>query len=701
MPTPEVPDLDALWAPQSVAVVGASDNPARFGGRPIQFLKEAGFAGPIYPINPGRDLVQGLRAYASLDAVEGPVDCAIISVQTEAVLDEVRACARKGVRACIIFSAGFAELGGPGQSLQDEIVAIARGAGMRVLGPNCMGLLNAHAGFYPTFASALEDGIPAPGRIGVVSQSGGYGGYVMRHFLMRGLGLAYWITSGNESDVDVGEALHWMASRDEVDVIVAYMEGLRSSEHFIAGLRLARARRKPVIVMKVGRTAEGSEAAKSHTASLTGADDVYDAVFREYGVRRAETTEELLDLAQAASRGRLPAGRRVGIVSISGGVGVQMADYVADHQLVLAPVPQATQDALRRLVPACSPRNPIDMTGLVTADRHLLRDAMKLVLECRAFDAVVVFIGITAIAPSMGEPIRQAIMDACQGHSDQLLFVSLTASPEMVRDYEESGFFAFEDPARAIRALGALDFFRESFESAPAIAPASAGPAWPAGMTAPFNEVKAKALLGACAIGTPRECLVANPAEAEAAAAGIGGPVAVKVVSADIPHKTEYGGVRLGLATPAEAGAAVRAMMEQIPSLLPAARIDGYLVSEMVSGGIETILGMHTDPVFGPVVTVGLGGVHVELFHDVASKVAPVSVEDAHAMIAGLKSYPLLAGYRGKPGHDVAALAGAVARFSALVADPGAACDSFEINPLLVRPGEGGVVALDAAIAAP
>jgi len=690
--------LDALWRPRSVAIVGASDNPARFGGRPIQFLLQSGFEGHIYPVNPGRAFIQGLPVFPSIDAIGAPVDCAIISVPTEAVAGEVARCARVGVRAAIIFSAGFAEIGPAGELVQQEIVQIARAAGMRLLGPNCMGLFNAHARFCPTFASTLEEGMPSPGRIGLVSQSGGYGGYVLRHFKMRDIQLGYWITTGNEADIDVGEVMNWMAHNDEVDVIVGYLEGLRSAGNFVNALRIAHERRKPIVLMKVGRTAEGSEAAKSHTASLTGEDAVYDSVLEQYGVHRARTTEELVDIAYAASKGRWPTGRRVGIVSISGGIGVQMADYVADGGLDLSATPDSTQDKLRNLIPACSPRNPIDLTGLVTADRHLLREATELVLKSRAFDAVVIFIGITAMAPSMGQAIRDAILAGSRNFPEQLLIVSLTADPSMVKAFDESGFFVFEDPARAVHALSALVDLSERFDrtvdrSAPGIAAVR--------LPAPgdrINEVEAKALLARYGIRTPREILVRSAREAGEAAARIGCPVAIKVVSADIPHKSDVGGVALDIRQPSDAVDAVQTMRHVIANRLPDAVIEGFLVSEMVSGGVEMLLGMRRDPVFGPVVAVGLGGVHVELFNDVRLRVGMVSIEDALGMIRQLNSYPMLDGYRGAEPADVPALACAVAAFSRLAMEVDPSVTSLEINPLVVLDRGKGAIALDAAV---
>jgi acyl-CoA synthetase (NDP forming) len=691
--------LAALFAPRSVAVVGASSDQRRFGGRPIQYMLEAGFEGPIYPVNPARDAIQGLKAYPSLEAIDGEIDCALLAVSAEATLSAVEACVAKGVKAAVLYGAGFSESGAEGQALQARMTAMAREGGLRLLGPNCMGLMNTRARFYGTFASALEEGAPPPGRIAVASQSGGFGGYLMKHLFRRGLGISQWVTTGNEADLDLGEALYWMAGQDDSDVLLVYLEGLRAKEPLIAAFDLARRNKKPVVVMKVGRTVEGEAAAASHTASLTGQDSVYDAVFEAYGVHRARTTDELLDVAYALSKKRLPKGPRVGVISISGGVGVQIADFVSDAGLTMGEVPQATQDALRALVPHCSPRNPIDMTGLVTTDHDIMEKTLDAVLASGAFDATVIFLGIAGAAPSMAGPLRQAIANAYARIPDQLLLMSVTADEAMVRDYDAQGLLTFEDPSRAIAALAALARLRDAF-AAPPPEPLALPPAAPLALPPDgrLNEAQAKALLAGYGAPAPREALAATPRNAARIAADLGFPVAVKVVSADIPHKTEYGGVALGLASPEAVEAAVERMARTIATRLPGARIDGYLVSEMIAGGVECIVGITRDAAFGPVVTFGLGGVLTELLKDTVCRLAPVSEAQALEMIHQVKTFPLLAGYRGGARHDIEALARAISGLSRLAVQHADQITAVEVNPLVVRAGDGGVVALDAVI---
>lgn len=697
-PTTTTSSLDALFAPRSVAVIGASSDPRRFGGRPIQYMLEAGFEGPIYPVNPARDTIQGLRAYPSIDAIDGPIDCALLAISAEATQETIEACIARGVKAAILYGAGFSEVGEEGRIRQEHLVATARAGGMRLLGPNCMGLMNASARFYGTFASALEEGIPAGGRIGVASQSGGYGGYLMKHLYLRGLAPSQWVTTGNEADVDMGEALHWMACRDDTDILLGYLEGLRSKDHLIAALTEARRRQKPVVMMKVGRTADGSAAAASHTASLTGEDEVYAAVFREYGVHRARTTDELLDITYALSKGRLPRGPRVGVISISGGVGVQITDFVSDAGLEMGKTPDETQAALKALVPHCSPRNPIDMTGLVTTNHDIMEKTLDVVMASKAFDALLIFLGIAGAAPSMAGPLKTAISNAYARHPDQLLLLSVTTSPDMIADYNAAGLLTFEDPSRAITALAALNGYARTFATPLEEASALDAPRITLPASGRFNEAEAKALVAGAGVRSPRETLTKTPEDAAAAATAIGFPVAVKVVSADILHKTEVGGVALRLGSAEAVAEAVARMMADVPKHLPDARIDGYLVSEMVTSGVECIVGITRDDVFGPVVTFGLGGTLVELLADTTCRVAPVSEAQADAMIREVRTFPLLDGYRGGARHDIAALARAISQLSAIAVANADLIETIEVNPLVVQPGDGGVIALDAVI---
>ena len=340
--------IDTLLRPRSVAIFGASDDPARISGRPLRYLLEAGFAGPIYPINPNRATVQGVTAYASLADVPQVPDVALIAVPASLTEQAVRDCVDKGAKGAVIFSAGYAESGEDGLAVQRRVADIARAGGLRLLGPNCLGVFNPQIGFYGTFTQSLDKELPSAGPLGIVSQSGAYGSHIAYLARRRGMGINYWITTGNEADVDVSECLEWMAGQEDVKVIMAYVEGVRDGARFRRALALARRNRKPVVMMKVGRSEIGARAASSHTASLAGSDAIYDALFRQYGVHRAETTDEQLDVAYACLRGIFPEGDKLGVVTLSGGAGVLISDDWADALRGKRPVAGARQACATR-----------------------------------------------------------------------------------------------------------------------------------------------------------------------------------------------------------------------------------------------------------------------------------------------------------------------------------------------------------------
>ena len=382
--------LAPLFAPRSIAIIGASNDPTRIGGRPIAALRQGGFEGIIYPINPNRAEVQGVRAYADVRDIPGGVDCAIIAVGADLAVPAIEACAALGVKSAVIFSAGFAEAAAPGPARQARIVEVARAAGMRMIGPNCLGMFHTPSRAYLTFTALFQGQTPPGGHIGLVSQSGGSGAHILKLAQQRGLQLGTFVTTGNEADVEFGEVLTALADDDDVKVIVGYVEGVRARDSFLQGLARAHAARKPVVLLKVGRTESGAAAAASHTASLAGADSIYDAVFRQYGVFRARNTEELLDVAYAAQHARLAPGRRLGVVTISGGMGAQIADAAGDAGLMLSPTPDAIKPALRNLCPPGSPENPVDVTAQVSTDHALLARSAILIKVLNPFKRKVI-----------------------------------------------------------------------------------------------------------------------------------------------------------------------------------------------------------------------------------------------------------------------------------------------------------------------
>ncbi len=695
---PPTDSLTALLEPGSFAIIGASNDPTRIGGRPLHYTKDAGFAGPIYPVNPNRDTVQGLESFASIADVPGPVDTAVIAVPAARVVETTGACAAAGVKAVVIFSAGFAELGDEGRLAQMALGDISRSTGMRIIGPNCLGVYNAQHGFFGTFTSTFEAGRPRTGRVGVVSQSGAYGAHLSLIATMRGIGIRFWVTTGNECDVDVAETIGWLANHPDVSVIVAYAEGIRDRDRLFASLALAHERGKPVIFQKVGRTEIGAAAVRSHTAALAGSDAVYAGVFRQFGVYRATSTEEMLDIAYAASFGTFPASRRVGLMSISGGVGVQMADEAVQRGLDVTPMSDAAQTRLKAALPFASPRNPVDITAHAFNDPGLVGTNLEVMLAEGTYDSIIAFFTYVAAAQGMVGPISESLRAAKAAYPQCLLVLSIVGPREVVGRYEESGCPVFEDPTRAVRAVDALSGFSEAFgrtlsDMAPPEQPASRLP------PAPISEAVAKALFSDAGVSTVDERVCATALEAVAAATALGYPVALKVASPEIPHKTDIGGVMLGLDSADEVTDAFAAITERARVACPDARLDGVLVSAMISDGVETIMGVQQDPTFGPVVMFGLGGIFVEVLKDVAFRVAPFDEQEAHRMMRELRGFPVLEGVRGRPRGDLDATAAALAALSRFAVTHRDSLQSAELNPVLVLPEGQGLVALDALIA--
>lgn len=689
------PSLDSLFYPKAVAILGASDNPDRISGRPLRYLREGGFKGAIYPVNPNRTVVQGLPSFASVADLPSAPDVALLAVPADATEQAVRDCVARGVKAAVIFSAGYAEIGGAGLKLQDRITAIAAEGGMRLLGPNCLGACNAAAGFFATFTQSFDRGVPGPGPVAIVSQSGAYGSHLAYLVRQRGLGSTFWITTGNEADIDVPEALEWMVRQPDVGVILAYVEGVRDGDRMVSALRAAHDARKPIVMMKVGRSTVGALAAQSHTASLAGADDVYDAVFRQFGVHRATTTEEQVDIAYACGRGIYPRSSRLALVTLSGGVGVQMSDAAERHGLDVAPMPEAAQKELKTLLPYAAVGNPVDTTAQALNDMDLMARNLEVILDTGRYDALVGFFSTVPATRTLSGPLQDAIIRGTARFPNQLMVLSMAAGPEVVRSYEERGFLVFEDVDRAVGAVAALRRFAIMFDQ-PLPAAGSGVPATGLGPAA--SEHEAKRLLADAGIPVLHETLVGSAEEAVSAAFATGGPVALKIVSADVPHKTEIGGVLLGLAGDEAVREGYALLRARAAQHRPDAVLDGILVSPMAERGVETIVGVTHDPVFGPVLMFGLGGVFVEVFKDVTFRLAPIDLAEAHRMIVGIRGRTLLEGVRGAAPSDIDALAEALVRVSSFAYAHRGYLDSLEINPLLVLERGKGVLALDALV---
>ncbi len=689
--------LDRTFHPRSVAIFGASSDPNRISGRSLHYMRRAGYAGAIYPINPRRDEVQGLRAYPSLDMLPETPDIALIVLGAGLVEDAVRQCVARGVGTAVLHTAGFAEVGAEGHAAQERLVGIARAGGLRLLGPNCIGLLHARSGFIGTFSSAFDDGVPKDGSVAIASQSGAYGGHLAYLCAERGIGVNYWISTGNEADIDVAEVIEWLARQDDVSVIMAYAEGVRDGAAFRRALATAQAQRKPIVFMKVGGSGAGAIAAQSHTASLAGSDAIYDAVFRQYGVHRARTTEEHVDIAYACARGVYPRGDRLGIVTVSGGFGIQLCDAAERAGLRVPPMPATAQAKLKAINPMGGTSNPCDTTANFLNDMSLIERTLATLYAEGDYDSIVGSFTVLPGSPTFGDPLRAAISAGTRGFADRPTALCMAAPAATVRSYDAAGFLVFPDSERAVVALAALDRFRRGFDAARPAPPVDSALRRELGARA-FSEAEAQAVLAAAGIPFLPTRAVDDATAARTAAAQLGFPVVMKILSADILHKTEIGGVVLNVMDADAAAAAYDLLRARAAEHAPAARIDGVLIAPMAPKGIETIVGVARDPVFGPVVMFGLGGVYAELFMDVAFRAAPFDRDTALAMIGETRAHTLLNGFRGAPPADIAALADMLVALSAFAAANVDTIDTIDLNPLLVLEAGHGLVALDAVL---
>ena len=690
--------LQAMLEPTSVAMIGASEDPGRIGGRPLRYLKDAGFKGEVYPVNPKRDVVQGLKAYASVKDIGKPVDCAIIAVPARIVADTLRECAEAGVKAAIVFSSGFSEIGGDGEAMQQELTDISKETGLRVVGPNCLGVLSFNSRFFATFSSTGDQGYPEAGNLAIISQSGAYGTHLFAVASGHGLGVSHVITTGNECDVTVAECIEWAAENDDVKVIAAYAEGIKNGPALIKALSKARAAGKPVIFMKVGRSAEGAAAAASHTASLAGADQIYQAVFDQYGVFRANTTEEMIDAAYACTAGIYPRGKRIGLVTISGGVGVQMADYSNMMGLDVAPMPLDAQKRLKEKLPFASALNPVDTTAQFFNDMSLVSENFNIMLEEGKYDIAVAFFTMAAASSFVIEPLLKELDGIRKRFPDRLIILSLMGPDEVVQRYRDAGYLTFEEPCRAIAAAAGLTVFGASFEKAETASAASAGGEKSEIPDRALSEWESRAILAASGVPMGEARFAATADEAADAANSFAQPVAMKINGPDIAHKTEVGGVELGVGSPEDAKRVYGELVERVKKAAPQSHPDGVIVAPMTTGGVEVILGVQVDPVFGPAVMFGLGGIFTEVFEDVAFRMAPFGRDEALSMISQIKGVKLLEGVRGRPACDIDALADALVALSQFAASNADALSSVDVNPCLVMPKGKGIVALDALV---
>jgi acyl-CoA synthetase (NDP forming) len=682
---PATVDLTPLFAPRGVAVLGASRNPGKLGHRLVQNLLASGFAGDVFPVNPSGGSIVGKDAVTSAEDLPRGLDLALVSLPAPAVLPAVRVLGARGCRVCVILASGFGETGGAGRGVQEEIGAIARATGMRIVGPNCMGVVNVPGRLN---ASYFWDVPWQPGVISFVSQSGAYGGLFFREVRERSLGVAKFLSIGNQSDLGFTECLAWLADDPDTRVVGLFVEGIRDGRAFVAAARRL-ARGKPVVALKGGRAEAGRRAAGSHTGSLAGAWETYRAAFAAAGVVVVEGTEELFDamVTLEAHGSRPPRDAAVAVLTISGGPSVVAADAAEAAGLQVPALSDERRRSLRTHLPDFgADANPVDMTPQM--EPAGFGPSVRLVLEAPEVS------GVVAIDIGLDRPEYAEALGAAQAETGKPVVACTVDTPDMDRRLRTAGIPLVPGPERAVRAYGALVRRAElcrRVETAPARRPVpvlSTGLAARLGTRGSLGHADARALLEAYGVSFPRERLVATVEEALSAAGEIGYPLVVKTARPEVLHRTEAGGVILGVTDGAALTRAVRVLEARLgPGLL--------LMQEEVPQGLELLVGGRRDVTFGPTVLVGLGGVLAELLRDVSIGLAPLAPGAARALLAEGRRATLLRGFRGGAPVDESRLADVIVGVGDLLADHPPIVE-LDLNPLIASGGR--LVAVDALV---
>jgi acyl-CoA synthetase (NDP forming) len=684
--------FDSLFAPKRVALIGASSDEKRTTSRPQRFLQKHGFPGEILPVNPGRAEIFGVQAWKSIADIPGGIDHAYILLNGKDAVAALAACAKRGVKVASILAGGFADAGAAGASLQDELERIVRDTGIRLVGPNSIGTVSTDPPMALTANAAFAVDKLRAGNWGLVSQSGSLIGALLSRADARGIGFSRLISVGNEVDLKVGEIADLLVDDPKTKAILLFMETLRDGERLARAARRAHAAGKPVVAYKLGRSDIGQELAKSHTGAIAGSDATFDAFCQRHGIARVSMFESLVDVP-ALLVDRPPArGKRVAVATTTGGGAAMVVDNMAMAGLDIADPPQELVDWLKPLGIAAGEGKLVDLT-LAGAKPEIVSGTIERLLADDNNDAAIFVVGSSAqFNPELAvEPLLKF------AGSKKPFAVSLTpAAEKSLALLTAAGVPAFRHPESCAEAM-ALCLLRPKPQPEPKLAEPSAAAreALEAGRNG-FDERKATALFAALGVPVAKSMAVPDARRVAAAVEEVGGPVALKILSADIAHKTEAGGVALGLTDGQTASVAAREMEKRVKAHAPNAKLEGFLVQKMERGLAEVILGFRRDPLVGPTITVGLGGVLAEIYKDAATRLAPVDEAEAMSMIGEVKGLATIRGYRNLPKGDVAALARAISAFSAIAHRAFASVSEAEINPLLVK--SDGVVAVDGLV---
>ncbi|MBE0614835.1 MAG: acetate--CoA ligase family protein [Burkholderiales bacterium] len=687
--------LNALLTPKSIVLVGASADINKLNGRPLHNLLRDGYAGRLYAVNPKYQDIAGIPCYPDLDSLPEIPELGVVAVAAERAIGVVAELGRRGVRIAIVFSSGFAEVGPEGRRLEQELVATARAHNIRICGPNNLGLINAFERMPLTF-SQYADQPAAPGPVAFVTQSGAFGTAVATRARALGIGFGYFVSTGNEADITAVEVLDEILGDPRVTVTVVYLEGMRDGARLAAVADKALSLGKPLVVIKVGRFAAGKRAAISHTGSLAGEDAVFDGVIRQHGVIRAYDEVHALDLAAAFAACPVPPAGGIGLITMSGGAGVLMSDCAEELRLEVPVLSPHTQASLKSILPAfAATGNPVDVTAQGAVDMSVFGPTLNLVLADPNIGICIVWLQhMHRVADAMVSLFAQTRRDVAK----PFIVCWLYAPEAAVAKLREAGVCVVEGTQRSIDAAAGLMEYGEARRRAIAGGRTGLPRGWqPAAAHSDKKSevvpsIEAMGLLSAYGFGMVASRLAADPNQAAQSAEILGYPVAVKIESPDLPHKTEVGGVRLGLTSKEEVAAAASEVLAAARQHAPNAAIAGVLVQKMATPATEIVLGVRRDPSFGPVLMLGLGGVFIEVLKDVVFASAPVSEADAAFMLQRLRGRAILDGVRGRPGVDRASLTKAICALSQFALDHPEVAE-LDLNPVFAGPD--GAVAVD------
>jgi acetyltransferase len=695
-----------MFNPRGIAIVGANPDLSRPGRQTVLALERHGYQGGVYPVNPKYQEIGEKKCYASIADIDGPVDVAVVALQAKYVPDVITQCSRKGIRFAVVLGGGFREIGPHGAQLEQQMLAAAHAGGVRFIGPNCLGYKNIHDHVFACFGSITRAPDLKPGPVSALIQSGGYGNSMVIQCGYAGVGFRYLVASGSESDIKTTEIIDAYVDDPGTKVILAYLEGVHDGRAFMASARRALAAGKPLVVVKAGNTRQGERAAASHTAFMTAAYDSYRAAFKQCGVVEVQDIADAADILQTLVGGRLARGRRVAVMSGSGGSLVSFADGADHHELTLTPLNEETQAILREHVPSIgSVVNPVDLTAGYQRAENMPRyvKCIEAILADPGIDQLGVFLA-TGGGETLVQSAKAIVAARNPGNKPILVFSALP--PELTVDgrsiLHEAGIPPLATPHRVAAAMGKLADYswarqraaRLSTEYVPASRPL---PTLPSG-SGTLDEHSAKEILRAFGLSVTRDVLLDANAATPRLPPHMRYPVAVKIVSRDIAHKTDIGGVRLGIADAAQLEHAFAEILANATKAARNAVVSGVLASEMVSDGIETIIGVLNDSVFGPVVVFGMGGVLAETLRDTTYRVAPFDVETAREMIGELRAAVVFDSLRGQAPRDKDALAKTLSAVSEFAWLARARVAEMDLNPVLARPAGAGVAIADALI---